>query len=271
MRRNLPRGPGGQFRKKKPADKEAEQLSPGRAGSEEQEAGEHGADQTSSSRVTHPVKVEPPSTPAISGGTRRTRVSSSLSVQQHEAITKLQLSAPMDDPPNSSSEIRAKSKRGSTPRDLKQSSTNSKSRSSSAAGVSVPRSLRATRSRREAAASSSSSGSDGDDDSEDDAPKRVLRPRISQAASSAALEAKNKLMEISPTAPHIRQLKALKKKTEENRRTWKGWVEIPNGACDICFAVHEELKDVIPDPEEKLICNRYASNSQGLQSDYARC
>lgn len=261
MRRNLPRGPGGQFRKKKPGDKASEQRSPDQYGVEEQEDGEQGVDETSS-HATRQIKVEPPSTPALSSGTRRTHVSSSFSVHQHEALAKLQLSALMDDPASASLETRAKNKRRSTTGELRQSSTASKSRSSSAAEVSASCSRRSTRSRKGAAESPSSSGSDGDEDSEDDAPKRVLRPRISQAASSAALEAKNKLMEISPTAPHIRQLKALKKKTEENRRTWKGWVEIPNGACDICFAVHEELKDVVPDPEEKLICNRYTSIAQ---------
>lgn len=264
MRRNLPRGPGGQFRKKKPGDREEEQSSPNRSGSEEQEGCEQGPDEASS-RATRSMKVEPPSTPAISGGTRRTRISSSFSVHQHEAIPRLRLSGLIADPDDSSVQSRARGKRRSSPGELRDA-TAAKSRSSSAVEASVSRSRRATRSGKGAAPSSSSSGSDGDEDSEDEAPKRVLRPRISQAASSAAQEAKIKMMEISPTAPHIRQLKALKKKTEENRRTWKGWVEIPNGACDICFAVHEELKDVVPKPEEKLICNRYASDSQSPRS-----
>jgi len=107
-----------------------------------------------------------------------------------------------------------------------------------------------------------SSKVDSDDDisreESDDSPKRVLRPRTSRGTTDAGAAAK---MEISPTAPHIRQLNTLQKRTEKTRPTWKGWVAIPNGACDVCFQVHEELKGREPSPDEKLVCNRCVRHS----------
>ncbi|KAF8322292.1 hypothetical protein DL93DRAFT_1292143 [Clavulina sp. PMI_390] len=157
--------------------------------------------------------------------------------------------------PSEESSVRAgKRKRESTPE------PSPSSRRAADATLSTSRA-----SKRRSQAPQSSAGSDGDEsggddgsdesDDEDDAPRRVLRPRLTQTASSSTSQAPQS-NHISPTAPHIRSLNALKLQTQRKKPQWKGWISLPNGSCDNCYGIHEELKDCEPEPDQLLICQR---------------
>jgi hypothetical protein len=290
MRRNLPRGPGGQFRKKKashlstPDQLESEPSDDGSNGDDEREdeAPAHASRSTrhpstslsttskSSAPAQMKVKVETAVTPTVEE-TKKTRtisISASrsppparkdppMTITMTNAIvsTRGRMSArhsAPDKPFSPSGHLKVKQETPTLPSvrqevTIRQLSGKTTSNSRLSSHDSAPR--RHTRSCKVASDEDTMSRQESDD-----LPKRVLRPRISRTAADGSAEAK---MEISPTAPHIRQLNTLQKRTEKTRPTWKGWVSIPNGACDVCFQVHEELKGREPAPDEKLICSRY--------------
>lgn len=283
MRRNLPRGPGGQFRRKKssnlstPQRSEPESSDDGSNGDDEEDedAHTHAGRSTRASislSATKPsapelvVKVEAPGTPTMEetrqSRTRSMPASKSSTPNYRDALltttmdsARSRMSARHSAPNKSFSSGGHLKEEQETPlSSVRQEMTTRKP----SENVTRPRLLshNSTPDRTRRHTRSSKAQSDNDTSSRqesDDAPKRVLRPRTSRTTADGAPDAK---MDISPTAPHIRQLNTLQKRTEKIRPTWKGWVSIPNGACDVCFQVHEELKGREPVPDEKLICNR---------------
>lgn len=286
MRRNLPRGPGGQFRRKKTSGP----STPGQSESEPSDDGSNGDDERENEAFTHAsrstrrastslsttpkspalgptnVKVETPVTPTVEETKQIREISISVSqslppAREVATVTASVTSATVSARGKTSARHSAPDKPSGHPKVKQETSTLSSvhqevTTRKLSGKATVPSRLsshdptpRHTRSHNVTSDEDVMSRQESDD-----VPKRVLRPRISRTAADGSTDAK---MEISPTAPHIRQLNTLQKRTEKTRPTWKGWVSIPNGACDVCFQVHEELKGREPAPDEKLICNRY--------------
>lgn len=276
MRRDLPRGPGGQFRRKPASSKTTKQEIDSDAADQGEASSSRSTRRTSIAASLNQKSVASYSTSSrrksapelpLGRGRRTSLAESTLSLAEklasrtrthrkgpREISRSPPPTAPASNPRGRSSRREGLATRASTPAS-RDSNSKSKSRTTSSPPVTPPRrSARGSTTNLDKRTTSTPLSSLSD--SESDAPKqRVLRPRLPQAVASSSQNAPQPV-ELSPTAPNERKMRELQARTQKKKPQWKGWVALPSGTCDQCLEVHEELKGLVPTDDEKLICLR---------------